>query len=244
MRTPLASLALSCLCGTALLCAAAPAMAATPAAGLEHTAETRCALPIPAAERSLQTVEASLYAAVNRENHILEGALADRDGTLYFCDVTARSVMAIGPDKTVRTLVQLQDLHPGGLALAKDGRLFIAAINQDRGIGAILTWGKDGRLETILGTEAGFMPNDLVLDGKGGFYFTDFTGTYGNPAGGVWYFAPDRTVTCVLGRLVQANGIALSPDGSVLWVTEFGRNLLHRILSLPGTCPGFHAHGC
>jgi lactonase len=33
----------------------------------------------------------------------------------------------------------------------------------------------------------------------------------------------------VLPRLAMANGVALSPDGRVLWATEFSRNLLHRV---------------
>lgn len=217
--------ALPVLCAAGLLWSAMPLAAA----GLEHTAETRAALPIPAAERSLQTAEASLWKTVSNENHVLEGALATRDGTLYFCDVSAQSVMAIAPDGTLRTIVRLKDMHPGGLALAEDGRLFIAALNQEKGTGTIVVLHRDGRLETILAPEAGYMPNDLVLDGRGGLYFSDFTGTYGRPVGSACYLAPDKTITPVLTGLVQANGIALSPDGTVLWVTEFGRNLLHRV---------------
>jgi lactonase len=85
-------------------------------------------------------------------------------------------------------------------------------------------------LEAIIAPEAGYMPNDLVFDAKGGFYFTDFKGTATDPRGGVYYTAPDlKTITPVLPHLAMANGIALSLDGKALWATEFGRNLLHRI---------------
>ncbi|KPX09686.1 SMP-30/gluconolactonase/LRE family protein [Pseudomonas syringae] len=82
----------------------------------------------------------------------------------------------------------------------------------------------------VLKPEQGFVPNDLVFDKFGGFYFTDFRGNSTTPAGGVYYMAPaDRTITPVLQRLSLANGIGLSPDGTTLWVTESGRNLLHKI---------------
>jgi sugar lactone lactonase YvrE len=50
------------------------------------------------------------------------------------------------------------------------------------------------------------------------------------PKGGVYYVSPDfGRITPVLPHLAMANGIALSPDGKELWVTEFSRNLLHRV---------------
>lgn len=90
---------------------------------------------------------------------------------------------------------------------------------------------QDGsELQTIIPPEASYLPNDLVFDAEGGFYFTDFKGTATEPTGGVHYTSPDfSTVTPVLPNLAMANGIALSPDGKSLWATEFGRNLLHRI---------------
>jgi len=33
----------------------------------------------------------------------------------------------------------------------------------------------------------------------------------------------------VLPHLAVANGVALNPDGKELWITEFSRNLLHRV---------------
>jgi lactonase len=74
------------------------------------------------------------------------------------------------------------------------------------------------------------MPNDLLFDRDGGLYFTDFRGTSTDPKGGVYYISPDsKTITPVLPHLAMANGVALSPNGKVLWATESGRNLLHRI---------------
>ena len=74
------------------------------------------------------------------------------------------------------------------------------------------------------------MPNDLVFDARGRFYFTDFRGASTDPKGGVYHVSPGSgTITPVLPRLAMANGVALSPDGKELWATEFSRNLLHRV---------------
>ncbi|MFB7146035.1 SMP-30/gluconolactonase/LRE family protein [Agrobacterium deltaense] len=55
-------------------------------------------------------------------------------------------------------------------------------------------------------------------------------GNNANPTGGVFYVAPDmKTITPILPNLSLANGIGLSPDGKILWATETGKGLLHRI---------------
>jgi lactonase len=150
---------------------------------------------------------------------------------MLFCDVTNQRVLRLTPDKHLSTIVHLDALAPGGLALHKDGRLFIAALDIPKGIGSIMAVQPDGSgLQTIIPPQAGYMPNDLVFDNHGGFYFTDFRGASTDPKGGVYYASPDlATIKPVLPHLVLANGVALSPDGKVLWATEFGRNLLHRI---------------
>lgn len=107
------------------------------------------------------------------------------------------------------------------------------------------------RCTAIVPQVAGYMPNDLVFDVRGGFYFTDFRGASTDPKGGVYYVSPDfGTITPVLPRLALANGIALSPDGKELWATEFSRNLLHRVelanatTSTPfGTAIAYHFTG-
>ena len=51
-----------------------------------------------------------------------------------------------------------------------------------------------------------------------------------NPKGGVYYVSPDfKTVTPVIQNISVANGVALSTDEKVLWVTETTTNRLHRI---------------
>jgi lactonase len=199
--------------------------------GLAYDAQTKGPVPIPPSERDLQTATATSWFKVSDEGWILEGAIFDRDGNMFFCDVSGRRVLRITPGKQMSTVVQLDRLSPGGLAFGKDGRLFIAAMDTPSGAGSIMAMRPDGSgLQTVVSPEAGFMPNDLVFDANGGFYFTDFRGNAADPQGGVYYASPGSWIVHpVLPNLVMANGVALSPDGKQLWTTEFGRNLLHRI---------------
>lgn len=201
------------------------------AAGLAYDAQTQSVVPIPPSERTLQSTVAEPWFKVSNEGLILEGAIFDSNGNLLFCDVSSRRVLRLTPDKKLSTVVMLDGFSPGGLALHKDGHLFIAALNSDYTGGAILAVNQDGsNLQTIIPVNAGYLPNDLVFDAAGGFYFTDFKGTSTEPKGGVYYASPDfQTIKPVVPHLAQANGIALSPDGKALWATEFGRNLLHRV---------------
>src|SRR5690606_27998575 len=74
-------------------------------------------------------------------------------------------------------------------------------------------------------------PNDLWIDPKGGLYFTDpfykrpyWTRTEQELSGqNVYYLSPDREVlTVALTDLVGPNGIVGTPDGRLLYVSDFG----------------------
>lgn len=216
----------------ALGASAQPSLAAT---GLTYDPLTQGPVPIPPSERGLQTATATPWFKVSADKRVLEGALFDEHDNLLFCDVTGRRVLRLTPDKKLSTVVTLEHFAPGGLAFHTDGRLFIAALDLEKGMGTIVALsaapsetGTD--VQTVIPPQAGYMPNDLVFDAKGGFYFTDFKGTATTTSGGVYYVSPDfTTITPVLSNLAQANGLALSPDGTRLWVTEFGRNFLYRL---------------
>jgi sugar lactone lactonase YvrE len=69
-------------------------------------------------------------------------------------------------------------------------------------------------------------PNDLAPDGKGGIYFTA-SGDQGPVIDGkVFYIAPDGTITQAALDLHNANGLAVSNDGQILYVVETEDNRL------------------
>lgn len=206
---------------------------ASPAFAAETTFDNSPALrfALPRAEADVPTVAATPVFVAGKNRQTLEGAIFDDKGNLLFCDVTDRKVLRLSPSGSAETVVELADMAPCGLAFHKDGRLFICAIDQTNDRGAIFALAPGAaEPETIIGEKAGYWPNDMVFAPDGGFYFTDFRGSATNPAGGVYHVSPDfKTITPIIPKLAQANGVALSPDGKTLWATEYARNLLHRV---------------
>jgi gluconolactonase len=77
-------------------------------------------------------------------------------------------------------------------------------------------------------------PNDLAPDGHGGIYFTA-SGHLGPVIDGkVFYIAPDRAITQVAIDLHNANGLAVSADGTILYVVETEEHRLLQFLIGPG----------
>ncbi|UFN51557.1 SMP-30/gluconolactonase/LRE family protein (plasmid) [Roseomonas sp. OT10] len=210
---------------TACLALGPPAVAAE---RLGPAAES--AVPVPPAERALPTILADRPVTVPGAKLDLEGPVFERTGGLIFSDVQGGRVLRLDRSGRIASISKLDGLMPGGMAIARDGRIFIAAGN-GKGGGAIVAMEPDGTsLRTVLPEDAGFFPNDLIFDAAGGFYFTDARGTVGDPAGGVWYVPPGGGPPVPIVRnLAVANGIALSPDGKRLWVGEYALGRLYRL---------------
>jgi gluconolactonase len=64
--------------------------------------------------------------------------------------------------------------------------------------------------------------NDLVIDGKGGIYFTDPDPTLDPAGNAVYYISPTRELQQVSTGLAFNNGIGLAPDDEILYVLESG----------------------
>jgi lactonase len=225
-----ARLTLSALVVALAGCAISPAGSSIGSA-LVYTPESRGIAPIPAPERGLQTVTAEPYFKVSDKALQLEGPSFDRAGNLLFVEVFGGSVLRLTPDKKLSTLVPENKLGSAGLAVHNDGRIFLAGLGNFKDTGTVVAFNADGtNMRTIIPASAGYLPDDIVFDQKGGFYFTDFKGTSVQPTGGVYYVSPDfRTITPVLRNMAVANGIALSQKDKLLWTNEFSAGRLHRV---------------
>jgi len=207
-----------------------------PGSELSYTADTRGCVPIAPAERLLPTAVAEPYFQVSDKPVGLEGPAFDRAGNLLFVDVFGGRILKLSPDRQLCEVYVEPDLHPAGIAVHRDGRIFIAAVGpldpdaQFRR-GSVIAIDADGtNRQTIVPPHLGYVVDDMVFDDHGGFYFTDFRGSPNDPAGGVYYVTPDFAQIVPVGpRMCGANGVALSPDGKVLWATEFALSRLHRI---------------
>lgn len=170
-----------------------------------------------------------------------EGPVVLPDGALVIVDIRRGTLIRIAPDGSDHVVAELGG-GPNGAALAPDGTLIVCnnggyAWGDIEGLSIPVGPAADyetgsiqrvdlatGAFETILTSVDGrtlSAPNDLVFDRHGGFYFTD-TGkhhAHHSDHGRVCYVdgAGARTVA---EPLDQPNGIALSPDGRRLYVTE------------------------
>ena len=209
---------------------------------LSYTDATRGLVPIPVWERDLPTAVAQPYFKVSATATPLEGMAFDRDGNLLFVDIYNGRINRLTAERELTTVFAESELHPAGIAVHKDGRIFVAAVGRVNSEGhfsdgTIISLAPDGtNRQTVVGRDLGYVIDDMVFDNDGGFYFTDFRGTATDSAGGVYYVPPDhKSVSPVLPSMCGANGVALSPDGKVLWATEYFSNRLHRMdLKAPG----------
>ena len=152
---------------------------------LTYTAQNRGPAPIPPSERGLQTTVAQPWFKVSEEGLQLEGPSFDRDGNLIFVEVFGGRVLKVTPDRKLSTVVAENKLAPAGLAIHKDGRIFLAGLGNFKDTGSLVAVKPDGSgMQTIIPPEAGYLVDDLIFDAKGGFYFTDFRGTSSEPIGG------------------------------------------------------------
>jgi len=192
-----------------------------------------------------------------------EGPVAHREGahgngTVTLVEIEAGRVTRIGADGARRT-VCAPGGGPNGLAPGPDGSLILCNNGgfrwleeggllrpvgqaEDYSGGRIEVLSADGALRSLYAECDGRAlrgPNDLVLDGRGGFWFTDLGKSRARDRdhGGVYWAALDgsRIVEAAYPVPGGANGIGLSPDGERLYVaeTETGRLWVFDILA-PG----------
>ncbi len=128
--------------------------------GLNHNALTCSAVPIPPWERSLQTVEAQPYFNVSQASLVLEGIVFDRNNNLLFVDVATGRVFKLTPEQQLSIVLKENSFGASGLAVHKDGRIFIASVG-DMQRGSVRAIEPNGtREQMIVAPDTGFLVND------------------------------------------------------------------------------------
>jgi gluconolactonase len=142
-----------------------------------------------------------------------EGPVALPDGTLLFTQGGARQLTRI--DKNGKLSTFLENIQSGGLGFDAKGRL-IANDNTQGKQGIYIVYPKGAEKTLIDRKTQGFdQSNDIVVDKKGGVYFTQ------PEQANVGYIFPDgKGMKIVAERITRPNGITMSPDEKVLYVND------------------------
>ena len=152
-----------------------------------------------------------------------DGIVGAPDGNLLFAQEPVSRVSRIDAQGQVTTHMENTN-GTGALALDAQGRIF-ACQRHDVAVGILAP---DRQILTDnFQDEPLFGANDLVVDKKGGVYFTE-SGRM--PFPGVYYISPAGLMTS-LGNDIRANGIMLSGDEGTLYVTNRQTILAFDVLS-------------
>jgi gluconolactonase len=178
-----------------------------------------------------------------------EGPVVLPDGSIALVEIEAQVISRIAPDGT-RSIIAKTGGGPNGLAAGPNNTLILCnnggftwheepEILRPSGTAPDYTHGRievvdiaTGAVRTLYDRCGDVMlkgPNDLQLDGKGGFWFSDLGKVRARDRdhGGVYWAALDgsRIIEAAFPIFGGANGIGISPDGEKLYVaeTETGR---------------------
>jgi gluconolactonase len=191
-----------------------------------------------------------------------EGPIAMSDGSVVVVEMFGRRITCVHPDGSTDVVAEVEG-QPNGAAVGPDGALYLCNNGgsfQRFDVGGLtLPGGFDregyigGRIQRVdphdgsvtdLYTECGgrplHSPNDLVMDGHGGFWFTDhglrdvterradFTGIHYAKADG-------SGIEEVVYPVEAPNGIGLSPDTDTLyWAETYTGRVFRREVTSPG----------
>jgi gluconolactonase len=180
------------------------------------------------------------------------------DGSVIVVEIMG-NLVRVTPDGRRHVIAQLGG-GPNGAAIGPDGAAYVCNnggfnwITADDGYmrphgradsydgGRIervdLASGKVEALYTECDGEPLKGPNDIVFDGKGGFWFTDHGKSYGRlmDRDAVFYVKADGSfIKEVAFPLITPNGVGLPPDGASLYVSETETG---RLWSYPVLAPG------
>jgi sugar lactone lactonase YvrE/rhodanese-related sulfurtransferase len=160
-----------------------------------------------------------------------EGPITLPDGSAIFTETRANRITQLKDDRAVSIFLQNSN-GSNGLAFTPKGDL-ISVQNLKPQVGIIYPAGHEKVLSNSYDGKPFQRPNDLVLDKKGGIYFTDI-GVIPKPEEGnneparpaVYYITPEGKTTRVVNDLKRPNGVQLSTDEKTLYVADTANQYL------------------
>lgn len=141
----------------------------------------------------------------------LEGPATNAKGELFFDDIPTSKIYRLDAQGRPETFVE-ESGQGNGQAFGPDGRLYAVAAGQNK----LVAYNADGSMEVVAD---GFRGNDLVVRNDATIYVTE-PGWNGKDPSRIWLVRKDGSTKIVDSGLKFSNGIALSPDQSLLYVAD------------------------
>lgn len=191
-----------------------------------------------------------------------EGPIAMADGSIVLVEMFRQRLTRVHPDGSTETIAEIPG-GPNGAAVGPDGAIYVCNNGgsfREVDLGGITLPGgfdaenyiggsvqrvdpQDGSVTDLYTQCDGRSfrgPNDLVMDGHGGFWFTDHgirdTSSRTADLTGIYYAHADGSgVTEAVFPTDSPNGIGLSPDNSMLyWAETLTGRVWQRGVASPG----------
>ena len=163
-----------------------------------------------------------------------EGPAVDGAGDLFFSDGPNDRIMRLSADGTLSVFRQPCG-RANGTLFDNRGRLLMCQSGGEGGRRRVARLETDGSETVMADTYEGkpfIAPNDLCIDRQGRVYFTD--PYYGppneksQPCSGVYRIDAPGEVALVIDDLARPNGIVITPDDRLVYVSDRGSQKLHR----------------
>ncbi len=139
-----------------------------------------------------------------------EGTAANASGTVFFQDIPNSKTYKITPDGKLVTL-PINAKNASGTAFSADGKRYVAA----GGTKQIISYDANEKETIVADSISG---NDLVVANNGNVYVTSPDGT--EKPSKLFLIRPNGKKVVVDEGIKYANGLALTPDQTQLYVTE------------------------
>lgn len=163
-----------------------------------------------------------------------EGVVLDKAGNIYMSDTYNGTIYKVTPDG--KTEVWAKTGAPNGHRILNDGTHLVCDGSQHAVLHLDANGKELGKASSECDGKPLRAPNDIVVDPKGGFYFTDPGGSSEKELiGTIHYVDPKGKTWLVASGLGFPNGLLLTADGKRLLVGESGFN---HLLEYPLTAPG------